>query len=248
MKRLLVICLLLLVIFLSFSYVILKSSANGSEQNYFNQKLRPYFSQFPWMRSILNLHFDGDGRADYLGSGFEKILIEVDVMDTLSARVPALQRLASKIEEITGKKTSYIISDREVSYDRELDREAIRRLVEKYRDHKTRGDTATLYMLYGSRSAEKESLLGQTFEEYGIIIFAENLAEKTGDDSTLRTDFEFSTALHEFGHQLGFAHNSESGCLMNEQAGIHEGYHSGDEIIMDFCDYEKRLLPNLRPR
>lgn len=248
MKKLSVIVLLLSVILLSFSFVILKSAANGSDENYFNRHLRPYFAATPWLREVLNLHFDGDSAQDYLGQDYEKILIEVDIMDAVAARIDVLDKFKGKIQEVTGKPTSYIISDRNVRYDRELGQEQIRTIAAKHRDHKSHKDTAAIYMLYGSRSADRESLLGQTYQEYGIIVFAETMAERTGDDYAVQVAFEFSTALHEFGHQLGLPHNTEPGCLMNDQAGIREGYNRSDEIITDFCEYEKRLLSNFRDK
>lgn len=248
MKKLASISGLLVIIVLSFSFVILKSLANGSDKNYFNRHLRPYFAARPWLREVLNLHFDGDSVQDYLGQGYQKILVEVDLLDATAARTDALDKLTDKIQEVTGKPTTHLISDRNIKYYRELTDEQIRNLVSRHRDHKSRKDTATIYLLYGSRSATKDSRLGQTYQEYGIIIFAETIAERTGDDYTAQVAFEFSTALHEFGHQLGLPHNHEPGCLMNDQAGIHDGYNSSNEIITDFCDYEKRLLSNFRDK
>src|SRR3989344_9068101 len=107
MTRSLVTCLLLLVILFTFGFVVLKSQANGPDDNYFNRELRSRFAVYPILRSILNLRFDGDARADYLGADYKKIVIEVDLMEDIGVHYEALDLLRSRIENITGKETMY---------------------------------------------------------------------------------------------------------------------------------------------
>lgn len=243
MKRVLTISVLVIIIVLSFGFVILKVLAAGNDQSSFNRKIRPMLAAQPGLRQILSLHYDGDGRADYLGKRYKKILIEVDLATATTIRLAALDLLKTRIEEVTGKETTYIISDREMPYYRELSKEKIVKLALKYRNYHQTRDTATLYLMSLPKFTEQPTRLGMTHQEYGIVLFGEALADFTEDSPNTLINYEVSTALHEFGHQLGLPHNQEPGCLMNERAEIaHGALENPEDVITDFCEYEKRLL------
>ena len=235
---------LLAIILATFGYVVLKSQALSDEDNYFNQNLRSGFAASLFWRQILDLHLDGDGKADYLRPRYKQILIEVDIMQGLSAQISALNLLKDKIQQITGKPTDYIISDRNVRYFRDLNTDQIDDLVDQYQIRETSGDTAVVYLLYASRSQEDSGFLGLTHREYGIVLFAETLQEFSKDDSGIRANYEVSTALHEFGHQLGLDHNDRPGCLMNEDVEIGRFWERPEDVIVDFCEFEKMQIAN----
>ena len=57
--------------------------------------------------------------------------------------------------------------------------------------------------------------------------------------------YEESTALHEFGHQLGLPHNAEPNCLMNEHADEARALREKtSDVITDFCAFELRQIRN----
>ena len=89
---------LLAIILATFGYVVLKSQALSDEDNYFNQNLRSGFAASLFWRQILDLHLDGDGKADYLRPRYKQILIEVDIMQGLSAQIGGLDSLKDKIQ------------------------------------------------------------------------------------------------------------------------------------------------------
>lgn len=245
MTRSLVTCLLLLVILFTFGFVVLKSQANGPDDNYFNRELRSRFAVYPILRSILNLRFDGDARADYLGADYKKIVIEVDLMEDIGVHYEALDLLRSRIENITGKETMYIISDKNIPYQQAVDDLTIKNLTEKYRSRRSGGNTAAVYALYASREASKPDLLGSTYEEYGIVLFYDALADFAENNISVLQSYEASTLLHEFGHQIGLPHNSEEGCLMNESADQAVlVYEEARDVVTDFCEFEKQMLFN----
>jgi hypothetical protein len=243
MKRTLVIVFLLSVIVLSFGFVWLKNEARGPQTDYFNQHLRAWFDKYQPLRQILSLHYDGDGQTDYLGRHYKKILIEVDLMTALDTRLDALDNLAKHIQEVTGKPTSYIISDRDISYERTLTDEQIQAIPRQYQTFFTSGDTAVVYLMYLSRDKDHPSLLGLTYQEYGIVLFGDALRDLTDENSNLLSSYEESTSLHEFGHQLGLQHNIQTGCLMNEFVELGDVKHQRPpDVITDFCDLEKNLI------
>lgn len=243
MKKFLVIVALLLIIVFSFGFAWLKIQARGPETNDFNQRWRARFARSAWLRNSLGLHWDGDARTDYLGSGYKKILVEADIMDTEGVYLGALDTLTQKIQEATGKPTTYLISDRHIPYQREVSDGDIKKITKQNRTHKNTSDTATLYLLYLSRDAETASLLGKTFEEYGLVLFGDSLADFTQNSSDTEARYQESTALHEFGHQLGLPHDAEPGCLMQEKAETNDQVQvRPEEVITDFCDLEKSLI------
>lgn len=243
MKKFITGIILLIIIVLSFGFVWLKSSALGAENNYFNRKLRSNFAAIPAFRKFLGLHYDGDGKADYLSGRYEKILIEVDVMNNLGMQLEALDTLTAKIQDLTSKSTSYIVSDRNVPYSRELSKEEIDKVVQKYRNHKSKDDTATIYLLYGSRDQDNPNLLGITHQEYGIVLFGDAISDFTRNNPKTSASYEASTVLHEFGHQIGLPHNGRPDCLMNEQVEEARIYlEKPEDVVIDFCEYEKEQI------
>jgi len=232
---------LLLIIALSLGFVALKSQARGSDDNFFNRELRQSFAENTWLRRVLELHYDGDAQSDYLGKRYTSILIEVDSLDTQTIRLEALNNLVKKIQEITGKETSYLVSDRNIIDRREIGERDIEEITARYRHHFNHGDTATVYLLMASVDAQDADKLGTTFRDYGVVLFAKALDEVTRDNPDTLSNYELSTALHEFGHQLGLPHNEQPGCLMNEQVELKRDERPAD-VVVDFCDYEKVLI------
>ena len=243
MSKSLAIIGLLMVILVSFGFVTLKLAASADEHNWFNKHWRSTFAANPRMRGLLGLHFDGDGRADYLGPQTKHILIEVDAMDSVPVDYQALDMLISKIGTVTGKDVEYVVSDQNVPVAKVVNKEKIGDIVKQYRNFENHGDTATVYLLFMNEYTDESKLLGLTYKEYGIVIFAKALQDFTDNNRKALLLYEESTALHEFGHQIGMNHNNEPGCLMNEHAeSAHMALQNPQDVITDFCAYEKALL------
>jgi hypothetical protein len=243
MRKAAIIIVLALVILLSFGFVYAKGQAQGPDNNYFNTHLRSWFDRSLVMRNVLGLHYDGDGRYDYLGGKYKKILIEVDIMSELSIRTDGLNLLVQKIQDVTGKPTSYVISDKNIQYARDLTIEGIAQIVASYRNHKNSKDTAMVYLLYASRDQANPQTLGITYQEYGIVLFGDELGDFIQDNASTLPLYEESTALHEFGHQLGLDHNDKDSCLMNQSAEeSHVALEKPEDVVTDFCDFEKSLI------
>jgi hypothetical protein len=243
MKKVLSIVLLLLVILITFSFAILKYSAQGSEDSFFNRHLRASFAIHPTLRQIFSLHFDGDGRADYLSARYQKIVVEVDIMADLEIRQAALDLFAQRVESITGKPTQIVVSETDLPFVADVGRTQIAELTAAHRTHFSGGDTAALYLLLVSRFQDEPQLLGQTFEDYGIVLFDQALADFSRINPDVLSSYEASTALHEFGHQLGLGHNTLPKCLMNEKAETGQAaWESPEDVVTDFCQSEKAQI------
>jgi hypothetical protein len=247
MRKAVTIILLILVIVAAFSFAAIKLLAYGPDTNTFNTKYRPKLTAYPWLRSLFSFHYDGDAREDYLGDSYQKILIEVDEMKGLKISDSALILLSKKIADNTGKEVVFVRSD-EIPYSESVDLSEIDELGKKYRNYIYSKDTAKIYLMYLSKlSGELSSDIGATREEYGIMLFDAPLRGLTARNSELFDRYVVSTALHEFGHQLGLGHNENPGCLMN--SGVDEGNvvrEDVSDVVIDFCDYEKQSIGELK--
>jgi predicted Zn-dependent protease with MMP-like domain len=246
MKKALTVLLLLLIIFVSFSYIVLRISAQGSEDNFFNRNWREKFASHPIARKILGLHFDGDGKADYLSGRYSKIVIEVDWMKDHEIPYSALVLLKEKIEAITGKDVQILESDA-IPYVENLEPKDVDDIVKKYRNVNFIKNSANLYLLYGSTYEGALDHLGSTYEEYGLMLFESALRNFTNENSDTLINYIASTALHEFGHQIGLPHNDIENCLLNEHAEqSHVARENPEDVVIDFCEYEKELIQELK--
>lgn len=243
MKKFFTIFLLLAFIAVSGLYIILRVGFLGADDNYINLNFRQTAARYSFLRNVFALRYDGDARADYLGKKYNKIQIEADAMQGVKIDYSVLDRLAKKISEITGKPVSYYISEENIPYVSEVQDEDITAIVNNYRNSYSESGTATLYLLYAGSFKGDSKQIGLTYQESGLVVFADALGEFTKNSSLILPHYTYSTLLHEFGHQLGLGHNEQEGCLMTAKA------ESNDQavwdpalIVTDFCEYEKSLL------
>lgn len=243
MKKFFAILVLLVLIITSFGFVVLKTLAQGAETNIFNRKFRSSFARSPIFRDLLGLHFDGDAKSDYLGQKYTKIRVEVDAMQGVAIDIEALSILTEKMKSATGKEVDYVISDEQIPYAESVDAQQIGQIAAKYRSFKSHGDTASLYLLYLSSDDKEAQLLGKTYQEDGVVLYLGGLKQFISANPETLKYYEESTALHEFGHQLGLGHDEQEGCLMTARAETtHVARQDPMEVITDFCDYEKRQI------
>jgi predicted Zn-dependent protease len=236
MKRILISLVLLSLIILSFGYSGIKFLSQDTGDNFFNLKYRDKFASYEFLRRVLNLRFDGDAKSDFLGKKKLKVLIEVDSAQGATYSQSALDELRDKIAQITGKETTYLISDQNIPLLGSADQKTMEETINFYRDFQNMEDVASLYILYAGNSVN-ESEIGSTFMESGIIIFVDALEELISPQDKNYSLFEYSTLLHEFGHQLGLGHNDIEGCLMNQDVEV-GGVIRTTNIVTDFCEFE----------
>lgn len=246
MKKIIAVFILFITIITAFSFVYLKISANGREENYFNAKWREKFSKIYFFRQTIGLHYDGDARSDYLGGKNEEIIIEIDSMkEGFKIEAGQLDEFAEKIKKVTGKKVSYFYSDNDLPFNSASNYEDLARLEKEYREKKKR-KKSNLYLLVASSLKDNPMRLGSTLKEDGVVLFSSALADlMNGNQARNRTQvfngIIIGTLLHEFGHQLGLPHNNKPDCLMNEQA-EYSDYMKTKNVITDFCEYEKESI------
>lgn len=244
MKKIITLFLLLLILAIII-FFILRFGLASTEDNFFNKNFRSFFAKYPIARYILALHFDGDAKTDYLGNKFGKILIEVDTMDGMEISTHALDILKEKIQAVTKKPVEYIESDSIIPYKETVTDQDLQKLHTLYRNYYIKNNEAILYLLVVSLDADKSTYMGSTLNEDGLVLYRDQIKIFTQDSPSTLSNYEESTILHEFGHQIGLPHNNEPKCLMNESAEMaHVAQERPIDVVVDFCDYEKELINN----
>lgn len=244
MQRKAAFILLILFIISIFSFVILRSWSLGSEDNFFNSRLRPRLSRSPFLRKILSLRYDGDARRDYLDSGYERIELEIDAMEGEELPAEGVETVVRVIERVTGKPVEVRYSDNSIPYRIGLTDDELKAIVDGNRRQSK--NHAYLYLLLASSRDRQAENIGTTYGEDGIVIYMDALKSFVSRNPELLPEYFASTVLHEFGHQIGLGHNREAGCLMNPEV---EGGLSGEtrsEVVVDFCESELRQIDDSR--
>lgn len=246
MKNKLIITGLLAVIIVTFGFVGLKLQAAGPDDNYFNQHLRSGFARYPLFRQILGLHYDGDAAADYLSGRYDRVAISIAAEAGVELAPKVLRDFADKLTEITGKKISYGVSPTQIPT-ADVAAKTPLQLEVGYRKLHSESRTATLFLLLLDSDPQTPDLLGSTLGEDGIILYVGALKDFTSRFPRTESKYEFSTLLHEFGHQLGLAHNNFENCLMNEHAEHGESFiELPSDVLVDFCQREYGQILKIR--
>lgn len=252
MKKVLIILLLLGIILCLFSFIYLKISANGAENNFFNAQWRHKIAKNYFARQTLGLHDSGDARSDYLGDDSEEILIEVNSMEGLGINDSLLEELAGRIGSITGKTARYIYLDKGVAYDDSSRINNLENIAKKHRVYYRKNRQSVFYILVAGGLTDEPARLGSTLGNDGVILFLDTLNKYTvgysaNHDPEVLDKSAVEVLLHEFGHQLGLEHNEKPGCLMSEQTEFSID-RKKEDIVLDFCEFEKKELAELKRR
>jgi hypothetical protein len=242
MKNKLLIASLLIVIIVTFGFVGLKLAALGSDDNYFNRHLRPHFARSPAWRQILGLHYDGDGAADYLGTRYDSIAIAVVSEVGIDLAPDVLSAFAQHISDITGKPVSHQVFSNLIPIAEARSKSPIE-LAKIYRRVNSTRNAAPLFVLLLNAEPKDAKLLGSTLAENGIVLYVGALVDFTTRFPKTLANYELSTLLHEFGHQIGLGHNEVENCLMNPRVEHAESFiELPSDVIVDFCPFEKNLI------
>lgn len=198
--------------------------ARGDEHNWFNVTWRPGLARRVLFRNIFNLHNDGDARNEYLGPKTKRITIITKLYVEPWFSDVVWKEFSKKISGVTGK--------------------PVELLTEK--DVVTSLD-APVYIYLESVNEENPLTLGKTYNESGIILYKQGLESFSEDTPETKEAYIVSTLLHEFGHQLGLAHNEEPGCLMNSHAETGgNAKFIASEVVTNFCPDEIEQISKIK--
>ena len=238
---------LLLIILLSALYIWIVGQNRGDEKNYFHRHLRNYILHSARARAFFNFHGAGDARYEYLRNN-QPIELVVSSMAGLESSAEATNRLAESIAQVTGNTVSISFGDTTIPHTYDVTETDLRSMMKGAAVPATAG-VVKISVHFLSRNAERPTLIGLTHRDKAIVVYVDTISADVGNDLRSKNDLLVSTALHEFGHQLGLEHNDLPGCLMNSSADINDTLSSNRSMaVTDFCVYEKNLIVQIRTR
>jgi len=235
--------LLLVVILFASIFVYLKVQSLGDEKSSFNQTTRYRLGKFGFLRTTLGLHKDGDSRAEYL---LKDTSIIIEVVQSSGSKLSdiVLDEFAKKVSEYTGRNTRIVNTDTIASgYVNEGQLSGIVRANRRHFD----GGSSNLFVMYVDDFPGSDSNLAKTYQDFGIVVSHDRLANLVRQYPNSLPNYQLSTLLHEFGHQIGMDHNSKNGCVMNDVVESPSGgVFYGDSILTSFCSEEVDQISSMR--
>ncbi|MFA6553364.1 MAG: matrixin family metalloprotease [Patescibacteria group bacterium] len=251
MKRTFTVFLVIFIIIV-FGSLAIRYFANSAEQdNWFNREYRSRFSRYSFLRSVYNLHWDGDAAADYLLAGqYTNIKIVLNRYDECAITPADLEPVRLEIERVVQKPGQVTVVDGKLmtlildGYDRA----GIRTIAGKFHESKTAGDTAVLNIYCLNTYTEQPTNIGMTVNEDGVVIFYKTLQRDTGSATALTGTYLTSTILHEFGHQIGLDHGQDPTCLMADTVDMSPLLDSRFAVFtpVAFCESELQRIEEIR--
>lgn len=226
---------LLVIILFSGIFVYLKMQSLGDENSSFNQTTRYRLGKFGFFRTTLGLHKDGDSRAEYL---LKDTSIIIEVVQPSGAKLSdgAMDAFAKKVSEYTGRNTRVVNTDTiAAGY---LNEGQLAGIVRGNRRHFD-GGSSNLFVMYVDDFPGSDKNVAKTYQDYGMVISHDRLVNLVREYPSSLPDYQLSTLLHEFGHQIGMDHNTTNGCIMNEAVESPSGgVFYGASTPTSFCSTE----------
>lgn len=236
--------LLLIVILIFGVFIYLKLESLGNDSSTFNQTTRFRLGKFSFFRTVLGLHKDGDSRAEYLQKT-GPIFLEVVQPAGNSLPSDVIEAFAQKITEYTNRKV-VIFQDGEITSGY-VNNAQLDGIVREKRNHFEPG-ASNIFVMYVNDFSGSEQTIARTYQDYGIVMSHDRLLRVVSEYPNSLPEYQLSTLVHEFGHQIGLDHNSESGCLMNSAVESPNGAVGlfGFRTPTSFCDFELNQLKNIK--
>ncbi len=205
--------ILLIVILVSGLFVYIKAQTLGSENSTFNQTTRYNLGKRPIVRKILGLHKDSDARSEFL-AGNNPISIEVAQVVGGGLTQQAIDSFVIEVKKITGRDVHvYYVDGIKEGTLSSLDLDQISKV--KMRNFEP--ESSQFLIIYANDFDSITDEVGRTYKEYGMVLSDAKLKNLTSGYSVSLPQYQLSTMLHEFGHQIGMDHNQLEGCIMNKE-------------------------------
>lgn len=233
-------------IFLCGTFIFIKIKVNGDVNSEFNQTTRFQLGRYPFLRSLFALHNDGDARFSYFASETPIGLQYVNAQGfDISEEI--IKTFAGKIQTVTGRPVQIFPSSNIKSgklFDNDL-----KDIVHRLKRNDISGQPL-IFVIYTEDFDRKGGEVGKTFQEYGIVLSSARLKEITQNLPSVLPEYIGSTLLHEFGHQIGLDHNSDSNCIMSEyvESPKDDSYKFSKSSPVDFCESELEEILKIKSK
>ncbi len=187
----------------------------------------------------------GDARKEFLGSSYEKIIIEVDYDSNTKPDDAALSLLRQRLTDagVCGKDIEIKISDKLTDSKASYSIQEIRAIQDKYRSHHNQfvhfGDGAFYaYVLYlDGEYADNKNVIGLAYSADSFVIFQSNIKKNVNQFGIPPTaqDVEKSVLIHEFGHLLGLVSRGQDSLYKYKEDARHEHHCENSQCVMYYA-------------
>ncbi|MBU2228867.1 hypothetical protein KJ810_00500 [Patescibacteria group bacterium] len=231
-------------------YLAVYAYTGQDEENWFNTHYRSKIAQYPLMRSLFYLHWDGDAKSDYLTSNrFSSLKIEIDRYEECLLTDEMFDAIEKGIEKVVQKPGGIAFEESNIFSltKNEYTVEELLAIKETYKDKSSSRNEATIQLVCVNGYADDPSNIGLTLMEDGIGIFWQTIKELASNNPDSLEPYVVSTVLHEFGHQIGMGHIEDDECLMAafvERPGNAKG--ALKKIPVFFCYEELKSVEQIR--
>jgi len=229
---------LIVIILLCGIFIFLKVEVLGDPNSSFNKTTRFSLGRYQISRSILGLHDDGDARAWFL-QGNSAFTVEIVQAPDAKLNELAIKDFVAAVAKYTGRPIALYNED--LLPAGTLTQSQLADAVTNFRRHHLLAEP-DLFIMYTDdyEHPGSDTELGKTWQEYGIVLSDQGLKNVTKNFPSSLEQYQESTLLHEFGHQIGLDHNDQPNCIMNAKVEhpASFGAFSGDFTATDFCPFE----------
>lgn len=156
-------------------------------------------------------------KAFVSSADYPTLVVEIDYPSGYEPNSEAVSTLKATLQEISGRSASNIQIQQRAQIPADANKrysfDEIEALENKHRETHTRGDTASLYIMYVAGGSEADSdngkVLGAAYRGTSVVIFKGNIQSSTtanpGPLSTKPAEnlVERAVLVHEFGHAAG---------------------------------------------
>ncbi len=234
MKRLF---LLLLIIAIGV-FIYLKVQVMGDPNSKFNQTTRYSLARHSFLRTILGLHNAGDARSTFL-SGTDPLAIVWFKPQTDEVDEGVLKKFVELVSHYTGRQVQLFgpgaLDEGKFSLSNSS------KLEVKNVQFVPPGTDTLLLVFAADYEPRLDQELSTTVGENEIALSLNSHLKFVNSDDYLLKKYLLSSLLHEFGHEIGLAHNTDPSCIMSTHAGFENKPLEtvGQQDPQDYCSQEK---------
>jgi predicted Zn-dependent protease len=208
---------LLIVIFLTFGFIVLFAGFNIIEPgNTIDTTFRkPVLSIAP-LRKIMHLEQIGDARYEYIAKRFYPMVVHIYYQEGTSLESKTVNKFAQEIYHLTHKAQKVQVENPVIlsGFPDKVNDDDIAKILQTYsKDTSIFSTSIPLYIFVLKYYTVMPSYAGLVKDAHSIFLF-KNAINFMSQDSTFAEKLETSTLLHEFGHLAGADHIDNTDCIM----------------------------------
>lgn len=181
----------------------------------------------------------GEARKEFLGSKYDKIVVEVDYDSNTNPDNESLSLLRQRLVDVCRKDVEIRLSDKFTVSKREYTIQDVHSIQNKYRNYHNQyidfgKSVFYAFVLYLDGKYSDGNVIGLAYSADSFCIFQENIKNNVnpfGVPPTAR-QVEKSVLVHEFGHLLGLVSRGEDTAYKYKEDTQHEHHCENKNCVM----------------